>query len=67
LQSFPEPSNIFISIVVYFNRDKSMELKQVADAFPGDEGLPLPYDSWPEDYRKLCKDYWDRHVFLDRI
>jgi hypothetical protein len=36
-------------------------------AFPGDEGMPLPYETLPEAYRKQCKAYWDRHVFLDRI
>ena len=36
-------------------------------AFPGDEGMPLPYETLPEDFRKECKAYWDRHVFLDKI
>jgi len=36
-------------------------------AFPGDEGMPLPYETLPEAYRKQCKAYWDKHVFLDRI
>ncbi len=36
-------------------------------AFPGDEGMPLPYETLPEDFRKACKAYWDRHVFLDKI
>ena len=35
-------------------------------AFPGDEGMPLPYETLPEDLRKECKAYWDRHVFLDK-
>jgi hypothetical protein len=36
-------------------------------AFPGDEGMPLPYETLPEAYRKQCKAYWDKHVFLDKI
>lgn len=36
-------------------------------AFPGDEGMPLPYETLPEDFRKECKAYWDRHVFLDKV
>ena len=36
-------------------------------AFPGDEGMPLPYETLPEDLRKECKAYWDRHVFLDKV
>jgi hypothetical protein len=43
------------------------ELCHFITAFPGDEGLPLPYDSLPENFRKQCKDYWDRHVFLDKV
>ena len=39
---------------------------QFVTAFPGDEGMPLPHETLPEDYRKQCKDYWDKHVFLDR-
>ena len=35
-------------------------------AFPGDEGMPLPYETLPEDLRKACKAYWDKHVFLDK-
>jgi hypothetical protein len=35
-------------------------------AFPGDEGMPLPYETLSEDYRKICKAYWDEHVFLDK-
>jgi hypothetical protein len=36
-------------------------------AFPGDEGMPLPYETLPEDFRKECKAYWDKHVFLDKV
>jgi hypothetical protein len=44
----------------------SGESYQFITAFPGVEGMPLPYDTLPEVLRKECKKYWDRHVFLER-
>jgi hypothetical protein len=56
------PTNTFVLIL-----KPDGDTYRFITAFPGDEGMPLPYETLPEDLRKACKAYWDKHVFLDKI